>query len=106
MFIDVGECEHVTRKTFGNLWKSTIKGYIYNERCIVGKERSNSIQIFCSIISLNNLRESVELCANLKLCSICGPKVFSFCVLEKIPRIGDLGIWRSFVVTKINILKS
>lgn len=29
MFIDVGECEHVTRKTFGNLWKSTIKGYIY-----------------------------------------------------------------------------
>lgn len=29
LFIDVGECEHVTRKTFGNLWKSTIKGYIY-----------------------------------------------------------------------------
>lgn len=61
MFIDVGECEHVTRKTFGNLWKSTIKGYIYiySERCIAGKERSNSIQIFCSIISLNNLRANV-----------------------------------------------
>lgn len=101
----------ISRKCLENFGK-----VIYIERCIIKKERNNvsfmnrlerlsfrsnnSIQIFYSVISLNNLRAVF-----LELCSICGSKVCSFCVPEKIPQIGDLRIWRSFVVTKVNIME-